>query len=140
MDLASLDTQKAAEQGFELQLEDPFTGEPIAIWITVLGADSSAYQQLLREQNRRRTDLLAKRKQKMLSPEDIERDTIELLAAVTTGWRAGENVTLDGQPFPAFSRASARDLYSRPGMRWIAQQVDRAMGDRQNFLPRSAKS
>ncbi len=140
MDLSALDTRKAAEQGFELQLENPFTGEPLDIWITVLGADSGAYQDLLREQSRRRTEILAKRKQKMLSQDDIERDTLELLAAVTTGWRAGEGVTLDGQPFPAFSRAAARELYSRAGMRWIAQQVDRAMGDRQNFLPKSATS
>lgn len=133
MDLAELDTRKGAEEGFELQLHRPQDGQPVPIWITVMGADSESYQNAMHTLQRRRADKFTRNKKFVVTPEDVEEDALELLACATSTWRA--EVTLDGKPFPAFSKAAARDLYRR--FRWIREQVDAAMGDRANFLPRS---
>ena len=66
---------------------------------------------------------------------EIENDTIELLAAVTAGWRG--DFVLDGTPLP-YTEHNAQQLYRR--FAWIREQVDQAVGNRANFLPRSPAS
>lgn len=130
--LAELDTCKGADAGFECQINHPTTGAPIALWITVLGTDSETYRRTLNAQTRRMQER-ARKTRRPSTPEEIDEDALQLLAAVTTGWRA--ELELDkGVPFPAFSKAAAVDLYRR--FRWIREQVDQAVGDRANFLPR----
>lgn len=136
MDLATLDTKKGSEEGFEFQVTHPKTGEPLEIWITVQGMDSEQFQSTIKAQQRKRMDRLTRRKAQAITPDEIEAEGYDLLATITIGWRTGEKFTLDGQPFPAFSKAAAKQLYAR--FRWIREQVDEAMGDRANFLPKSA--
>jgi hypothetical protein len=136
LDLCDLDVRKGAEAGFELQLAHPQSGTPLPIFITVLGADSDLYQTALRTQQRRRMERLARGKRTPITPEEIEEDALALLAGITTAWRTAPGVTLDGQAFPAFSQNAAKQIYQR--FPWIREQVDQAMGDRANFLPRSA--
>lgn len=134
LDLSALDTAKGAEQGYELTLSHPKTGEPTPMKITVLGADSDAYREKLRDFQRRRADRMNKGRRLSVTPEEIEAETLEMLVAVTTGW---SGFTLDGAPLP-FSGDNARTVYRR--FSWIREQVDQAVGDRANFLPTSASA
>ncbi len=126
MDIARFDTQKGAEEGHRLQLKDPF-GEPLDVYITVKGMDSVTYQDAQLETVRRYKDL-PERKRK--DPDLIRAGVMELLADVTMGW---ENLQIDGAAYP-FSRANALKLYGR--FPWIREQVQQAVEDRANFLPR----
>lgn len=154
--LSAFDLRGMAGQGYELQLIHPITGAPLAAYITVLGVDSEAYKSKLREQQRRRTDIMIERKERLqrrvgqkrfqrMTPEsllaeagptdeEMEADTIELLASLTTGWRgifreeAAEEVP--------FSHAEAVKLYGE--FEWIRLQVGQAMQNRENFFRESA--
>lgn len=132
MDLAALDTRKGAEQGYELQLVHPQTGAALPGKLTLLGADSSAWQDRQAELLQARVNRLAKNKKSVASVEELEHDSIELLVAVTTGW---SGIVLGGAPFP-WTPENARKLYA--GYPWIREQAFEAVNDRGNFLPRSA--
>lgn len=134
MDLASLDTRKGAEQGFELQLMHPTTGAPLPGKITVLGQDSAAWQDKLNEGVKRRVKRLERNRKNLLTMEELEAESIEQLAAVTTGW---SGIMLAGEAI-AWSPEKARWLYAT--YPWIREQVYEAVNDRGNFLPRSASS
>jgi hypothetical protein len=136
LDLVALDTKKVADAGIEVQLMHPQTHASLPIWITVLGTDSDQYQALAQKQQQRRSDKMVRGRTWRLPPADeVEEDNLDLLAAVTKNWRT--DCDLDGKPFPEFSTAAARALYKR--FRWMREQVEQAIGDRSNFLPKSAK-
>lgn len=133
-ELSDLDTARGAEQGYELTLSHPKTGEPTPMKITVLGADSDAYREKVREFQRRRADRMNKNRRLSVTPDEIEAETLEMLVAVTTGW---SGFTLDGAALP-FSGDNVRAIYRR--FSWIREQVDQTVGDRANFLPKSANA
>lgn len=135
LDLSALDTTRGAEQGAELQLSHPRSGELIPARISLLGADSSAWLDKHREFQRRRADRLNRTRKFVVSPEDLEAEQLELLVVATTGWD-WSGITLEGEPVPAFSADAARRIYKRFG--WVREQVDAFVQDRANFLPRSA--
>lgn len=140
-DLDAFNLKAAADAGFELQVLDPVHQLATPIWIRLLGRDSSAYQAKLREQQRRRTELL-RRKGKAAVPdmEEMIAETIELLVVATIGWRVERLVSLNKQPFPEYSPAAARALYADDGFSWIRDQVDAAIADRANFTKASSAS
>ena len=135
IDLAALDTRKGADVGFHLALRHPISNEPLGLWIHLLGADSEAYQEQLREFRRRRADALKRNLRANLSAAEIEAEGLELLAAVTRGW--SDNMTLEGEKL-AFSPDAARKLYER--FPWIREQADQGVHERANFLPGRAPS
>lgn len=137
-DLAELNMASDAEQGYELRLVHPKTDEVLDLTITVLGSDSDAYQDTLRELQRKRAREATKgrRIKLLLSPDEQYADATELLVAATTGWA---NMTVDGKPLE-FSPANARTVYTDRRWRWIREQVDAAINDRANFLPKAASS
>jgi hypothetical protein len=134
-DLASLDTSAGAEAGFELQLLHPATRAPLPLYIRLLGMDGETYRRRQSDLERRRVEGMQRRAQQRIGMAEIENDTIELLAAVTAGWRG--DFVLDGTPLP-YTEHNAQQLYRR--FAWIREQVDQAVGNRANFLPRSPAS
>lgn len=132
LDLAALDIEKGAETGARLELMHPTTNAPTGAWITLLGADSEAYRERQRALQRKRFDRMAKQRRMAISPEELEAEGLDLLVASTTGWGGLEQA---GVPIP-FSPGAARELYAK--RRWIREQVEEFIGDRANFLPRSA--
>lgn len=140
LDLDTLDVHKGSEAGFELQLEHPATGAPLPIWITVQGPDSDAYTNATRELGRNNAERAARGKRVIMAEEEKEAWTVDFLALLTVTWRAGEGVTIGGQPFPAFSKSAAKTLYSDRRFPWIREQINRAIGNRANFLTGSARS
>lgn len=138
VDLSELDTSKDAEEGYELQLKDPRTEAPLDITITVLGADSDAYQETLRDllRRRQREANKSRRVKLLLTPDEQEQDATELLVSVTRSWK---NLEIDGKGLDC-TPANARMLYSSRRWRWIREQVDAAIADRSNFLSSAAKA
>lgn len=145
MDLGSLDLTPLADIGFELQLRDPATDQPLPIFITVRGHDSTVYMQASRELQRRRLARAAKgAKAGDLTPEAIEEEALSLLVAATASWRDTEvayaaagganQIEIDGKHLEC-TRENVRAVYAR--FRWIRDQVDAAIHDRANFLGRS---
>ena len=129
MDLSSFDVSEAASRGATLILRNPATGEDLfaddgkPITITLLGSDSSEYRKRIRATANQRINSRKKR-----TVEQIEQESIEMLAAVTQGWCG---IVVDGEEV-AFSQDEAKKLYRR--FSWITEQVDEFVSDRSNFL------
>lgn len=149
MDLKDFDVVSGANEGFELQLVNYKTQEPLPLFVTVLGRDSDAFRRVQADQQRRRLAKMTKGnvvRVGSVSAEELEADAIDLLAACTVGWR--EELAPEGSAVPEGSRhekktltvrgeeltctrANAARLYA--DFPWIREQVDAAVGDRANF-------
>lgn len=131
IDLSTIDTVKGANEGFDVTIYHPGTHEDLDIVIRVLGKDSDEFQKVTRAQSKKRMARLNKggfRSGAILTPEEIEQDGIELLAACTLSW---SGVVIDGAEVSC-NRESALSLYER--FPWIKEQIDTAIGDRANFI------
>lgn len=97
-------------------------------YIELYSADSEIRRKHDRAVARRR---LAMRGRGKITPEELEAEAVELLAALTTGWHlldlAGDVVDV------AFTPENARELYAATKMTWLREQVDEYVGDRGNF-------
>lgn len=122
MDIEKLYTLDAHDSGSELQLKDQF-GKNIDSYVTVVGLDSKVWRQIDAERNQK---LVAKMIAKDDSP--VDDTTAETLARATVSWRG---FTSDGKELE-FSKASAAELYKKAP--YIADQVDRFIGRRANFI------
>lgn len=129
MDLSAFDVSEAASRGATLTLRNPATGEDLCsddgkpITITLLGSDSSEYRKRIRATANQRINSRKKR-----TVEQIEQESIDMLAAVTQGW---SGIVVDGEKV-SFSQDEAKKLYRR--FSWITEQVDEFVSDRSNFL------
>jgi len=132
INLDALDTERGGEQGFDLELVGP-DGAPLPGSLKIRGYDSTTYQQKLDEQQRRRLRHLAT--QKIPTVEEMDAETLEAASVLIIGWTCP--FELNGQPFE-YSPDNAQTLLRR--FRWLRQQVDRAAGNRANFLPGSSAS
>jgi hypothetical protein len=136
LDLSSIDTVKGSNDGFDVQIYHPGTNEDLGIVITILGKDSDEFQKVSRAQSKKRMQKLTKggfRNTGAIPVEEIEQDSLDLLAACTKGWTQDDKptITVDGKEL-AYSKDNAVALYER--FPWIKEQVDTAMGDRANFI------
>ncbi len=131
IDLAAIDTVKGSNDGFDVQIYHPGTNEDLDIIISVLGKDSDQFQKISRGQNKRRMSKMSKGGFRNVSTppvEEMESDSIDLLACCTTGW---SGVVIDKKEIE-FSKENAVMIYDR--FPWIKEQVDLAIGDRANFI------
>lgn len=126
-------TAEDQERGFEVQLVDD-EGDEIDFYVTVVGVDSPTYKKKSTELQRARMAQSMRKKGGGIDPRDVESDAIDLITAATRSWR-GSAWPLGGEP-PQFSAAAARELFTT--LPQVANQVDRAISSRANFLPRSA--
>lgn len=114
MELKGLYTLEEHESGAEIQIKDPSTDKPTDFYILVQGVDSRAYRTALRAFHR---SIL----------ENKEGGDIELLVAVTKGWRGLES---DGKEVK-HSDKTAKELYMNAPA--VASQVDQFVSNRKNF-------
>ncbi len=141
MDLSTLDTLNPAESGTSVEIENPFTGEPITDdsgkrWtISVRGEDSATVRAVVKKQQNKFTERLRKRGQ-FGDADSVQQEQIERLEAATIGWENAPN--LDGNPF-GYSQENARKLYSDPRFSWVVEQVSQAMADRKRFFVKGSK-
>ena len=124
-DLAKLDTAKVAEEGAELRVTHPTTGEDLGITITLIGTDSKTFRDI----SKSRATASLKKKTREIDLDQNESDAVELLAKCTKGWTG---ITENGKEV-AFSYDNAVQLYTK--YLWLREQIDRFMADRANFLP-----
>lgn len=124
-DLAKLDTAKVAEEGVELRVAHPTTGEDLGIVITLIGTDSKTFRDI----SKSRATASLKKKTREIDLDQNESDAVELLAKCTKGWTG---ITENGKEV-AFSYDNAVQLYTK--YLWLREQIDRFMADRSNFLP-----
>lgn len=149
LDIASLDTVEASDKGARIELKHPTTGDPLGVFITVLGKHSHTFRDIVRDRiNKRvREEANAARRGKpatLKTAEVQEAEGVELLAACTTGWDTESKVegepgkvtssptmTFRGEQLP-FNMANAIRVYSE--ILWVREQVDAAIGDLENFI------
>lgn len=135
IDLASLDTTEACNKGAEIELLHPTTGEGLGQFVTILGSDSTEFQEYIARvgNEARRKQFQAQRRNRTPEIETVEvskAEGIALLVAMTKGWR---NIFFEGNPNFAFSSANATALYTR--FPFICRQIDKAIVDLENFIP-----
>ena len=81
-DLAKLDTAKVAEEGAELRVAHPTTGEDLGITITLIGTDSKTFRDI----SKSRATASLKKKTREIDLDQNESDAVDLLAKCTKGW------------------------------------------------------
>lgn len=125
MDLQSLKFNDETK----FQLRHPVTDEPLEndkgepMLIGIVGTDSQTYRKLIRKLNEEKL----KRRSKSVDLDKAEQEALDILVGCTTSF---ENIQVAGK---AIKVDEAESLYRE--YRWIKEQVDRAIGDRSNFLP-----
>jgi len=133
IDLASIDTVKGSNKGFDVNIYHPGTMVDLGITINVLGKDSDEFQKVSWAQQKKRMAKMTKggfRVQSLTpAPEEVEQDGLKLLAKCTRSW---SGVVIDSKDVE-FSTDNAVMVYER--FPWIKEQVDTAIGDRANFIP-----
>jgi hypothetical protein len=132
MELSNLDVITGSNEGFDVVIFNPKDNQDTDIVITVLGRDSDTFRRMASDQARRRVSKFNRggsfRANQVPTIEEVDADTIAILAACTTGWK---NVSIKGEEL-AFSKDNAARLYKE--YPWIRDQVDAAVADRGNFM------
>ena len=112
----------------------PLTRQPLRdakgneAYIEHYSSDSEIACKHQRAVQRRR---LAMRGRAKITPEELEAEAVDILAALTTGWHL---VDLKGNVIDLpFSQENARELYSNPAVSWLREQLDESTADRANF-------
>lgn len=135
--LSEIDVKTRANEGTEVPLTN-LAGNPLLnakkkpVAITVLGVDSDTYRRLNRALGRKRLQRLQKARGGIATDEEIdlqEKEDIELLGQITTGWSGVLDTKEKEIPF---SLDNIIDLYTKyPPAR---EQVEKAMADRTRFI------
>ena len=143
-DIFDLDLSAAADEGAAMTVRHPTTGEEMTymndvgetrpIRIFVKGNDSPAF--------RNRMDYHLKKnsrnKRSEASIAEMEDQSSDLLASVTTGWE-GINWVIDGvKQELKCNRENAKMLYKQRG--WLRKQVDEFVAEADNFLQSNGTS
>ena len=128
IDFASRDVAAKAEEGAELEVLDPVTGEAVGAYITLAGADSVVHRKAVANISKRRFNNQKGFRNKGFDPERMEAESIEILAACTLSWKG---VTLEGAALPC-SRDNAIKMYTR--FPWLREQVEAFISDRSEYL------
>lgn len=133
-DISTLDTLTLSEEGVEMPVIHPRTKEPVLgsdgrqITITMLGRMSADAQAAFRRVRDRQNERVQQGRR--TTPEDVERDQVDILVACTRAWTFSE---MDGTPFP-FTQANADRLWRDPRFRWLREQAFVYVNDDGNFI------
>lgn len=121
-----------------LLIRHPATGEPLVdftgaeAFIDMLALTSAPAQKARNRVQQRRIES----RQRRVTVEEAEAEAMQVLAACTVAWYL---VGLDGQHIPvACDRDAALELYTTPGLRFIAEQATVFADSAGNFLPASS--
>lgn len=115
MDIHNLYTAEAHEEGAEICIVSPLDGKETDFYITLQGIDSKTYRTAVRAYHR-----------KLIAEE--EGGEIDLLVAITKGWRGLKN---NGKEVP-FTPKMANDVYINAPS--VSTQIDQFVSDRTNFI------
>lgn len=125
VDLKEFDSLRAAqEDGIDVKILHPASGEELGITIRVAGPDS---ERLRKARAAVLTERMSRRAGKV-TPQDMERDALAQLSAAVISW---SGVVVDGREIEC-SRQNVAELFTR--FPFIREQVDIAVGDRAGFM------
>ncbi len=128
IDFSVFDTRKGADAGFELQLLDVETRQPVPGFVLrIRGYDSEAYRKKVLTNLRQRSE--RRSANKVATDEELEAESLELAAVLVISWPEG--ATIGGKP------ATALSIVAVPAIR---EQVEAGAANRGNFLQGSATS
>lgn len=133
-DLASLDTHTRAQTGVAMPVVHPRDRLPVTLsdgtpfTITLCGRSSDVFRRATINVESAQAERAAHGR--VSTPEESERDNVEILTACTRGWTT---FPMDGQPFE-FSVENARKLWGDRRFLWMREQAMRFVRDDANFL------
>jgi len=131
MDLSTLNLVEHANGRQLMTVMHPISGEPLMtsdgqeVFIELLGADSSVMRSEMSDRARKQ---MTKRTNTVLSLDEAEKASAELLAAVTVSWFGLEE---SGQKIDC-TRENVVAIYTKYS--WLRLQVDAFVSDRANFF------
>lgn len=134
LDLSALDTVKACNTPYKLELTHPVTKEPLGQFVMIYGKDSDIFRDYNDEKFNEAIRKAAENGRRGLTEkpqtsEERRKNRIELLVACTAGFEAVEfNGPLE------FTHSNANKLYS--SLPWICDQIDAAIFELGNFMNR----
>jgi hypothetical protein len=127
----------ATEEARRMPIRHPATGDVMTdadgaeAYIDLLSLNSAPAQKARAAIQQRRIDAGMRR----VTLDEAEAEALTVLAACTKGWHL---VGLDGQAIPVpCDAAAAQELYTTPGLRFIADQATRFADTAGNYLPAS---
>ncbi|MDR2945992.1 MAG: hypothetical protein LBV79_04525 [Candidatus Adiutrix sp.] len=124
-DLADF-TQSLADSAW-LKILNPKDNSDTGLRFHLAGPDSEIYR---RAESAARNKSLARQTKTKLTAEMVDEQVLEHLLAVTIGW---EGLVYNGQPLE-FTSDNLRHIYTEPRLRFIREQVEAFVSDRQNFF------
>jgi hypothetical protein len=137
--LDDFDVGTRSNEGVEIELMHPTTGDGLGMYITIVGRYSETYQAHIKKTANDQINKARKAgRNKAVEVDQIQlaqdRGT-DLLVACTTGWRTDEGKTM---PFHGkhneYSADAVRELYTSKSLPWVRTQIDLAIADDTNFL------
>lgn len=123
-------------QSAEIEIRHPITKALLGASVTLAGPEHPKRKSIRFSLQRRVRAQLAKNRTPVRDPEEDDAENIKLLAECTLGWKG---IADDGVEIP-FSMEAAAELYGRPEMGWLRDQLVTALDDRENFIAGSATS
>lgn len=131
--LKALDTTEACNKPFEVEIRN-INGQPTGFFISVLGAHSTVYRNIVRVMA---DEALRKQASGKVSAENIDKleaKNIDALVAATVGWRVGDSNVIElGDEQLEFTPANVRKVYEQ--LIPVREQVSEAINDLGNFMP-----
>ena len=125
-----LNNVRDQERGRDLEIVDPFTGEPTGMVFTIVGPDSDTAHRAriaLSDELAEMADADGR-----VSAENREKARRNCLAAHVIRWNVMEGAVDDiSKPVPF----TTKNLLTLLKVQWIEQQVDAFAADRRNFRP-----
>ena len=125
-DLSAFDVETGSNQGAKLELLDK-NGSKTGLWIRLVGADSTDYQRVVTQQNRKRLNRLQRPQGPKMTTEDMDNERFDRLVACTKEW----NLKLGGQDYPC-TPENAEKIYRASTL--ITEQVEAFVNERANFI------
>lgn len=119
------DLASAQEEGIEVKVTHPKTGEEMGITIRVAGPESDRQK---KARNRLVNDRLIKNRNRRVTAAELEQDALKVSAASILGW---DNIEIKGQPLEFNLENAEKLLKNYP---FIREQVDSAVNDRALFM------
>lgn len=142
LDLSTLDTKAAAEEGSFVELEDPRTDEVLrdddgkAYYIEVIGMDSEKLRAVSRKITDKRVTNIRKNKDVEFDSEAADKERAGVYASATKSWYLPP---LDGQVIECNER-NAKKLYLDPRFPWLAEKIDKEIANRKRFFKKASPS
>lgn len=120
--------KESQENGIEVDIKHPDTGEPIGLKILVAGPDSE------RQRKARQKMLNARIRARRMTPltaAEQEVETAKILAESTISWEWSNGLSFNGS-VPDLDVETAASLYKK--LPFVREQVDLAAADRGGFM------